>query len=107
MPLSSHPCLPLLTKTSCAARPLRSAGITPRLHYYEPSRHRLVVINLYEPEPVTIQVIQHDGRLVLRVHPAGGTPQPADLLAEDVAGAMRKRALLEKALGLSLTVRAG
>src|SRR5438034_1833807 len=27
------------------------------------SRHRLVVINLYEPEPVTIQVIQHDGRL--------------------------------------------
>jgi len=27
------------------------------------SRHRLVVINLYEPERVTIQVLQHDGRL--------------------------------------------
>jgi hypothetical protein len=27
------------------------------------SRHRLVVITLYEPEPITIQVVQHDGQL--------------------------------------------
>ena len=33
----------MLTKTSCAARPLRSVGITPLPRYYEPSRHRLAV----------------------------------------------------------------
>jgi hypothetical protein len=27
------------------------------------SRHRLVVINLYEPEPISIQVVQHAGHL--------------------------------------------
>ncbi len=48
----------------------------------------------------------HDGRIVLRVHPAGETPHPTELLAENVAGAMRKRDLLEKALGLSVTVKA-
>jgi exopolyphosphatase/guanosine-5'-triphosphate,3'-diphosphate pyrophosphatase len=53
-----------------------------------------------------VAAVPHDGRLVLRVHPAGETPEPADVLAEDVAGAMRKRDLLEKALGLSVTVRA-
>ena len=40
MPLSSHPCLPLL-KTFDAARPLRSTGVTPLPRYYGPSRHRL------------------------------------------------------------------
>src|SRR5262245_28898939 len=31
-----------LIKTSCAAGPLRSTGITPLLHYYGPGRRRLV-----------------------------------------------------------------
>ena len=31
----------MLTKTSCAARFLRSTGVTPLPHYYEPSRHPL------------------------------------------------------------------
>ena len=39
--MSSHPCLPLL-KTSDAARPPRSTGVTPLRRYHEPSRHRLV-----------------------------------------------------------------
>ena len=34
--------LPLLTQTSCAARPLRSTGVTPLLRYYGPGRHPLV-----------------------------------------------------------------
>jgi exopolyphosphatase/guanosine-5'-triphosphate,3'-diphosphate pyrophosphatase len=53
-----------------------------------------------------IHAMRHDGRLMLRVSPAGDTPRPAELLAEDVAGAMRKRDLLERALGLSVTIRA-
>src|SRR5262245_7696802 len=36
------PLPPFLIKTSCAARPLRSAGITPLLHYYGPGRRRLI-----------------------------------------------------------------
>jgi len=36
------PLPPLLTKKQCAAGPLRSTGVTPLHHYYEPSRHRLV-----------------------------------------------------------------
>jgi hypothetical protein len=35
------PLPPLLTKTSCAVRPLRSTGVTPLRHYCEPRRHRL------------------------------------------------------------------
>ena len=35
------PVPPVLTKTSCAARPLCSTGVTPLHRYYEPSRHRL------------------------------------------------------------------
>ena len=54
-----------------------------------------------------IAAAPHDGRLILRVHPAGATPRPGSVLHENVAGAMRKRDLLEKALGLSVTVRAG
>src|SRR2546426_2839087 len=38
--MSSHPCLPLL-KTSDAARPPRSTGVTPLRRYSGPSRHRL------------------------------------------------------------------
>jgi exopolyphosphatase/guanosine-5'-triphosphate,3'-diphosphate pyrophosphatase len=53
-----------------------------------------------------IQALRHDGRLLVRVFPAGDTPRPAELLAENVAGAMRKRDLLERALGLSVTIRA-
>ncbi len=37
-----HPCLPLLAPTLCAARFLRSTGVTLLHHYYKPSRHRLV-----------------------------------------------------------------
>jgi hypothetical protein len=37
--MSSLP--PLLTETSCAARPLRSAGVIPLRRYGRPSRHRL------------------------------------------------------------------
>ena len=37
------PLPPLLAKTRCAARPLRSTGITPLRHYYGPNRHRLAV----------------------------------------------------------------
>jgi|SRR3974390_1163020 len=33
----------LLAKTCCAARPLRSTGVTPLLRYSEPNRHRLAV----------------------------------------------------------------
>ena len=33
----------MLPKDSCAAGPLRSAGVTPLRRYYGPSRHRLVV----------------------------------------------------------------
>jgi len=33
---------PILTKTSCAARFLRSTGVTQLHHYYEPRRHRLI-----------------------------------------------------------------
>lgn len=54
-----------------------------------------------------ISATPHDGRILLRVRPAGDTAHPAELLAEDVAGAVRKRDLLEKALGLSVVVRAG
>lgn len=54
-----------------------------------------------------IAAVPHDGRMVLRVSPAGDTPHPAELLAEDVAGGMRKRDLLERALGLSVVIRAG
>ena len=32
---------PLLTQTSCAARPLRSTGVTPLPRYYGPGRRRL------------------------------------------------------------------
>jgi exopolyphosphatase/guanosine-5'-triphosphate,3'-diphosphate pyrophosphatase len=53
-----------------------------------------------------IAALRHNGQLMLRVSPAGDTPRPAELLAEDVAGAMRKRDLLERALGLSVTIRA-
>ncbi len=35
------PLPPFLIQTSCAARSLRSAGVTPLLRYYGPSRHRL------------------------------------------------------------------
>ncbi len=41
-----HPCLPLLAPTLCAARFLRSTGVTPLHHYYKPSRHRLVCYRL-------------------------------------------------------------
>src|SRR6516225_6622493 len=37
------PLPPMLAKTRCAARPLRSTGITPLRHYYGPNRHRLAV----------------------------------------------------------------
>ena len=37
------PLPPVLAKTCCAARPLRSTGITPLLRYYGPNRHRLAV----------------------------------------------------------------
>src|SRR5215469_17470079 len=37
------PLPPVLAKTCCAARPLRSTGITPLPRYYEPNRHRLAV----------------------------------------------------------------
>src|SRR5579859_5287749 len=37
------PLPPVLAKTCCAARPLRSMGVTPLLRYYEPNRHRLAV----------------------------------------------------------------
>src|SRR5581483_7188032 len=40
----------------------------------------------------------HDARLVLRVAPAVHTDAAAELLAENLAGAMRKRDLLERAL---------
>ena len=40
--LSWHPCLPL-SKTSDAARLLRSTGVTPLRRYCEPRRRRLVV----------------------------------------------------------------
>ena len=39
--LSFRPCLTVLTKTSCAAKPLCSTGITPLHRYYRPSRHPL------------------------------------------------------------------
>ncbi|HZQ99472.1 MAG TPA: HD domain-containing protein [Chloroflexota bacterium] len=48
----------------------------------------------------------HDGRLVLRVAPAVPTEAAAGLLAEDVAGGMRKRDLLERALGRSVVIKA-
>jgi len=35
------PLPPLLSKSSCAVRPLRSTGVTPLHHYYGPRRHRL------------------------------------------------------------------
>ena len=35
------PLPPMLSKPSCAVRPLRSTGVTPLHHYYEPRRHRL------------------------------------------------------------------
>ena len=35
------PLPPVLTRTSCAVRPLRSTGVTPLRHYYGPRRHRL------------------------------------------------------------------
>jgi len=35
------PLPPMLSKSSCAVRPLRSTGVTPLHHYYEPRRHRL------------------------------------------------------------------
>src|SRR6516165_2364315 len=35
------PLPPFLIQTACAARPLRSAGVTPFLRYYGPGRHRL------------------------------------------------------------------
>ena len=37
------PLPPVLAKTCCAARPLRSMGVTPLLRYSEPNRHRLAV----------------------------------------------------------------
>src|SRR5580700_2156169 len=37
------PLPPVLAKTCCAARPLRSMGVTPLPRYYEPNRHRLAV----------------------------------------------------------------
>jgi hypothetical protein len=37
------PLPPVLAKTCCAARPLRSMGVTPLPRYYEPKRHRLAV----------------------------------------------------------------
>src|SRR5215470_19586603 len=37
------PLPPVLAKTCCAARLLRSTGITPLLRYSEPNRHRLAV----------------------------------------------------------------
>src|SRR5215472_9981105 len=40
------PLPPVLAKTCCAARPLRSTGITPLLGYSEPNRHRLAVSRL-------------------------------------------------------------
>jgi len=40
------PLPPVLAKTCCAARPLRSTGITPLRHYYGPNRHRLAVSRL-------------------------------------------------------------
>ena len=36
------PLPPMLTKTTCAVRSLRSTGVTRLHHYYEPRRHRLV-----------------------------------------------------------------
>ena len=36
-----RPCLTVLTTTSCAARSLRSTGVTPLPSYYRPSRHPL------------------------------------------------------------------
>ena len=39
--LSFRPCLTVLTKTSCEARPLCSTGVTPLHRYYKPSRHPL------------------------------------------------------------------
>ena len=36
-----RPCLTVLTKTSCAARSLRSTGVTPLPCYYRPSRYPL------------------------------------------------------------------
>jgi exopolyphosphatase/guanosine-5'-triphosphate,3'-diphosphate pyrophosphatase len=47
------------------------------------------------------------GRLVLRVSPAVPTDAAADLLAENLAGAMRKRDLLERALDRAVAVKAG
>ena len=46
MSLSGHPCLPLWAPTLCAARFLRSTGVTPLHHYYKPSRRRLVCSRL-------------------------------------------------------------
>ena len=37
------PLPPVLAKTCCAPRPLRSTGITPLHRYYGPNRHRLAV----------------------------------------------------------------
>lgn len=48
----------------------------------------------------------HDGRCVIRVSPAVPTDAPADLLAENLAGAMRKRDLLERALDRSVALKA-
>src|SRR6516164_1198884 len=40
------PLPPVLAKTCCAARPLRSMGIAPLPRYSEPDRHRLAVRGL-------------------------------------------------------------
>jgi len=37
----NSPLPPVPAPSSCAARPLRSADVTPLPRYYEPSRHRL------------------------------------------------------------------
>ncbi len=39
---NTSPLPPLLSKSLCAVRPLRSVGVTPLHHYCEPRRHRLV-----------------------------------------------------------------
>jgi hypothetical protein len=57
VPLSSH-LPPFLIKTACAARSLRSTGITPLLRYCGPARHRLVFDRFLGP-PVIRSTLLH------------------------------------------------